>query len=171
MKRFLGIVALVFAFASCESDVKFNTPGFQAQRLATLNDTVATPTYEYWKANDFTATVNKGAIIIKGTDEETTLELYVDSYEFGVKYDLGVLEGNKARMLFLDEDGNYLPGLLYETDGDSGTGYIHFSNVDQQVPGTISGSFNVTVVNPNNPLDKITYNKGVFYQIPLVDAE
>ena len=170
MKKLIGLLALTLTFIACENDVKFNEPGFQAQRIAEQNDTVPMPTYEYWKANEFTAKVHNGNVIIIGSDDTTTLEFRTNTYEFGVKYDLGVLEANRAKVIHVDDEGK-LVGPVFETNGSLGSGYISFDPVDRQVPGTISGTFNVTLVDKNNPKVKTTYNKGVFYRIPLEEAK
>ena len=47
MKRFLSLFLVAMAFSSCQEDVKFNNPGFQA-----LKDDV------FWRANDARAYVD-----------------------------------------------------------------------------------------------------------------
>ena len=170
MKKILGMLALTLTFIACDNDVVFNDPSFGAQRLTVLNDSISSPTYEHWKATDFSAKVLDGTIVITGSDGYTTLELKTVSYEFGSKYDMGILEVDSATLTHRDEDGEVV-GPIYVTDSEGGSGYIVYSPKEKQVEGTISGDFNITFVNKNNPKDAQTYNRGIFYRIPLEQAK
>lgn len=182
MKKILGMLALTLAFIACDNDVVFNDPSFGAQRLSVLNDTVSLPTYEQWNATDFSAKVLDGSMIITGTDGYTTIELRTVSYEYGSKYDMGLLEGDRATLTYKNEDGEVI-APVYVTKGnyDIGSGYITYSPKEQQVEGTISGEFNITFVDDMlqgsvggdfiKQDNTQTYNKGRFYRVPVEQAK
>ncbi|SFJ56935.1 hypothetical protein SAMN04487893_11053 [Myroides guanonis] len=180
MKKILGMLALTLTFIACDNDVVFNDPSFGAQRLTELNDSISLPTYEYWKATDFSAKVLDGSMIITGTDGHTTIELRTVSYEYGSKYDMGVLEADRATLTYKNEDGEVI-APVYITNGEYGvgSGYITYSPKEKQVEGTISGEFNITFVHDMLEVEGAfvrrdntqTYNKGTFYRIPVEQAK
>lgn len=170
MKKILGMLALTLTFMACDNDVVFNDPSFGAQRPSVLNDTVSLPTYEQWSATDFSAKILDGSMIITGTDGYTTVELRTVSYEYGSKYDMGLLEVDRATLTHKNEDGEIV-GPVYVTDGNIGSGYIVYSPKEKQVDGTISGEFNITFFNKDDVKDTHTYNKGRFYRVPVEQAK
>lgn len=170
MKKILGMLALTLTFIACDSDVVFNDPSFGAQRLTELNDSISLPTYEHWKATDFSAKELDGAIVVTGSDGYTTIELRTVAYEYGAKYDMGLLEVDRATLTYKNDEGEIV-GSVYVTDAEVGSGYITYSPKEKQVGGTISGEFNITFVNKNNPDDTQTYNRGIFYRVPLEQAK
>ena len=181
MKKILGMLALTLTFIACDSDVVFNDPSFGAQRLTELNDSISLPTYEYWKATDFSAKeLDGGGIVITGSDGYTTIELRTVSYEYGSKYDMGLLEVDSATLTYKNDEGEViLP--IYVTNSEVGSGYITYSPKEKQVGGTISGEFNITFVIDgvmdeesfirDKSKKRQTYNKGVFYRVPLEQAK
>ncbi len=156
MKKIFFILALSLGFMACESDVKFNNPAFEAER-----------NYETaWKANDFSASVNEGALMITATDGVETLVLRSAAYNFGGKYDLGVVESYRAKLVHELEDGKE---LVFETGANKGSGYIEFAPIEDQVPGTITGKFVVALRGANDSI--VSFQKGIFYRVPMEEAK
>ncbi len=176
MKKILGMLALTLTFIACDNDVVFNDPSFGAQRLSVLNDSISLPTYEHWNATDFSAKVLNGSIIITGSDSLTTVELRTASYEYGAKYDMGILDTDRASLTYKNEEGEIVEPI-YVTGENVGSGYIVYAPKEKQVEGTITGEFHITFVN-NSVVDvesfkrdkmknSRTYSKGRFYRVPI----
>lgn len=85
MKRFLPLFIIVLAFSSCQEDVKFNNPGFQAQK-----DDV------FWRANDARAYVDgTGKLRIEALTQYEVLTLSTSSANVGT-YVLGTTNTNNS---------------------------------------------------------------------------
>ncbi len=83
MKRFLPLFLITLAFTSCQEDVQFSNPGFQA-----LKDDV------FWRANDARAYVDAtGKLTINAYTEYELLTLNTTSTSLG-KYVLGTTNSN-----------------------------------------------------------------------------
>jgi len=85
MKRFLPLFIIALAFSSCQEDVKFNNPGFQAQK-----DDV------FWRANDARAYVDgTGKLRIEALTQYEVLTLNTSSANVGT-YVLGTTNANNS---------------------------------------------------------------------------
>lgn len=85
MKRFLPLFIIAIAFSSCQEDVKFNNPGFQAQK-----DDV------FWRANDARAYVSEtGKLRIEAYTEYEVVTLNTASANAGT-YVLGTTNVNNS---------------------------------------------------------------------------
>lgn len=83
MKRFLPLFIIAIAFSSCQEDVKFNNPGFQAQK-----DDV------FWRANDARAYVSEtGKLRIEAYTQYEIVTLNTASANAGT-YVLGTTNAN-----------------------------------------------------------------------------
>ena len=85
MKRFLPLFIIAIAFSSCQEDVKFNNPGFQAQK-----DDV------FWRANDARAYVTEtGKLRIEAYTQYEIVTLNTASANAGT-YVLGTTNVNNS---------------------------------------------------------------------------
>ena len=85
MKRFLPLLLLVLAFTSCQEDVRFSNPGFQA-----LKDDV------FWRANDARAYISDtGKLTIEALTQYEVLTLNTASANVGT-YILGTTNANNT---------------------------------------------------------------------------
>jgi Family of unknown function (DUF6252) len=135
MKKLLFLVVTVFCtLLSCQDDVTFNNPAFQA----VINN-------ELWKANFKSAILDRsGAIIIKGTSQFDNLELNIASsavgtYKLGTvnqntmatffpikggapAYSTGITKGSANSVTLINNGSGYSSGFIVPTTGGSGTG-------------------------------------------------
>ena len=142
MKRILSLLIIVLVCSSCQEDVKFNTPGFQAQK-----DDV------FWRAIDARAYVSEtGTLTIEALNQNETLLLKANSVNVG-KYVLGTTNANNAATYssnFNDVELEYatiaVPGPVSNlTVATNGTGYNTATSV-ATTGGTGSGlTVNITV--------------------------
>lgn len=121
MKRFLPLFIIAIAFSSCQEDVKFNNPGFQAQK-----DDV------FWRANDARAYVSgTGKLRIEAYTEYEVVTLNTASANAGT-YVLGTTNVNNSATYtstFNDIDLEYatipVAGPVFSVAIISGgTGYV-----------------------------------------------
>lgn len=157
MKKYILIALAAISFASCEEEISSNTPAFQA-----------TNGYTSWRATDKTATVTNGNLVVAGNDEAERLELKINGYQLGQEYTFGTTANVTAIYTKTVNDTVY----TYKTSATRGSGFVKLSPVEQQIPGSISGTFLVELfpegnMLPNTP--KVHFNGGVFYQIPLTN--
>ena len=97
MKKIISIIALLTIFSSCQNEVQFNNPGFQAQK-----DGV------FWRAIDSKATLSTstGILTITGYTEHETLTLTTNSKNVGT-YVLGTTNQlNKALYEYSDSSSD-----------------------------------------------------------------
>lgn len=199
MRKILGLVAIVLGFMACESDVKFNDPGMLAEmtedvitdtvvlKQLVFNNSLRYNRYGTFKPQDFKALVANGrSIVLEAKTDSTKLVIYVPEYEFGTRYDFNKNTAIKAAYYIIDENDNEIG--VYNTETSDAAlerpGYIEFDPVEKQVPNTISGTFVINmgaavlpkdVLNEKGKLaktyvDRKTFQKGVFYRIPLKPA-
>ncbi|WCM40901.1 DUF6252 family protein [Flavobacterium sp. CBA20B-1] len=158
MKKYFLLALMAVSLVSCEEELSTNTP-----TLEVMNG------YTFWRANNLAANVNSdGDLVIVGVNESENVTLFIDNYEFGGEYTLGVSNLNVATYSKTIDDKMY----LYSTSSSTGKGYIKLNPVEKQVPGTISGTFmaemvpvDEAMVLPEMPI--VNLNKGVFFRIPL----
>jgi len=153
-KQFLFIV-LLFAFISCESDVKFNNPTFEGQK-----DNV------FWRAVD-----SKAILAANGS---LTIEAYTRNEKLTLKttnttaqnYVLGTSTSKTATYVLTDAAGT----VTFSTGIGIGNGEIVIEEYDA-VNKTVSGTFKFNAENTtNNPLfgPNLNFQYGVFYKVPVV---
>lgn len=142
MKRFLPLFYIVLAFTSCQDDVKFSNPGFQA-----LKDDV------FWRANDARAYVSEtGKLTIEALTEYEVLTLNTSSANVGT-YVLGTTNVNNRATYTSNFEDIALEYATIAVPGpvssvgivNGGTGYVSASSV-ATTGGTGSGlTVNITV--------------------------
>ncbi|HLU51505.1 MAG TPA: DUF6252 family protein, partial [Flavobacteriaceae bacterium] len=152
----------------CEEEISINTPAFEA-----------TNGYTFWRAAKVQAIVDvdKGDLVIVGADDAENITLYIENYDYGKEYTLGISNVNVATYSKMENDTVY----RYSTSSSTGNGYIKLDPVEKQKPGTITGTFfaemEVLTGSPvlfdesGNPITTMNFNKGVFFEIPLTKAE
>jgi len=155
MKKQFLYVFLLFAFISCQEDVKFNNPSFQGQK-----DNV------FWRAVDSKAILAQdGSLSIEGLTRNEKLTLKTTSTDKG-NYFLGTGILNTATYVLTDASGTttFYAGLT------TGEGQIVITEYDD-VNKTVSGTFKFNAENMgNNPLAGpiLNFQYGVFYKVPVV---
>ena len=128
---------LLFAFVSCQQDVKFNNPSFQGQK-----DNV------FWRAIDYKAILAAdGSLSIEGFTRNEKLTLNVNSTNIG-NYFLGIDNLNTATYVLTDTSGT----ITFATGFGVGQGQIVITEYDT-LNKTVSGTFKFNAENvDNNPL-------------------
>jgi hypothetical protein len=154
-KQFLYILVL-FAFVSCQDDVKFNSPSFQGQKDNVL-----------WRAIDSKVILAaNGSLSIEGYTRNETLTLITNSKNPGT-YILGINNLNTATYVL--EDSN--PKITFKTEAgiDGVDGEIVIEKYDE-LNKTVTGKFKFNAVNvTNNPLvgPFLNFQYGRFYKVPV----
>ncbi|MBF2707496.1 DUF6252 family protein [Flavobacterium soyangense] len=152
-KQFLYILVL-FAFVSCQDDVKFNSPSFQGQK-----DNV------FWRAIDSKAILAaNGSLSIEGYTRNEKLILKTTSKNAGT-YILGINNLNTATYVL--DDGTIK--ITFMTGIDKRDGEIVIEKYDD-VNKTVTGTFKFNAVNvANNPLAGpiLNFQYGHFYKVPV----
>ncbi|MDD5150906.1 MAG: DUF6252 family protein [Flavobacterium sp.] len=151
-KQFLYIIVL-FAFISCQEDVKFNNPAFEGQK-----DNV------FWRAIDAKATLVGGSLIIEGYTRNEKLTLKTTSTNPGT-YFLGTGVLNTVVYVLTDTDGT----ITFSTGFGIGEGQIVITEYDV-LNNTITGTFKFNAANVyNNPLagPNLNFQYGHFYKVPV----
>ncbi|MDV6169381.1 DUF6252 family protein [Flavobacterium sp. DG1-102-2] len=166
MKKILSLLVLLVAFASCEEDVKFNTPAVQAFRGNTDG------TSDIWKAREFSAVKSGNSVIVTAKNDVETIVLRINNpvpgETEGSIHPLGVDELNKATYA-LSVDGI---DQFYQTGTNIGDGQIQIRRtLDNNINATdgkgyISGTFYFNA--KNDAGETVNYHSGVFYKVPIV---
>ncbi|HJS00099.1 MAG TPA: DUF6252 family protein [Flavobacterium sp.] len=161
MKRYFLLFILLFSLFSCEEDVKFNNPTFQATK-----DNV------FWRAVQAIATVNSGgSLVIEAYTATEVVVLKTNSAAVGT-YSLGTSPTRSVSYVYTDpetkETINFSTGSP-SPGSNAGNGEIVITDYDA-VAKTISGTFKFNLVNTfDDPLVAPTMNfqHGVFYKLPV----
>jgi len=154
MKKLFLFIVLLFAFISCQDDVKFNNPSFQGTK-----DNV------FWRAIDSKATLaSNGSLVIEAytANEKVTLKTTSTNEK---TYFLGIDNLNAASYILTDASGS----TTFSTGFGVGDGQIVITEYDP-VAKTISGTFKFNAENTgNNPLagPVLNFQYGVFHKVPL----
>lgn len=169
MKKFVSLLIILAVFASCEEDVSFNTPAFQARKDNFM-----------WRAQDYSAVYNPldSTLVLTGYQglEEVRFHAYpviitgtgTSAFFQNATFELGNDENSGAYHSFIDNGATY----EFETGiADDPNGELVLQNNDPvQKPGTISGSFRFDAPYvgeiPGAP-ERINFQNGVFYEIPI----
>ncbi|WP_099712763.1 DUF6252 family protein [Flavobacterium sp. 9] len=153
MKKYYYLLITIFLLASCEEDVKFNTPAFQG-----LKGNV------FWRAQNYSAQAKaSGGIVIEGGLGVDAVSLKLPS-STPKTYILGV--DNITTASYLNRLSSMAP--QFTTGTNKGSGQIVITEFNNQT-NTVSGTFRFTAVNANtedleNPT--VTFTEGVFYKVP-----
>jgi hypothetical protein len=154
MKKLFLFIVLLFAFISCQDDVKFNNPSFQGTK-----DNV------FWRAIDSKATVaSNGSLVIEAYTSKEKVTLKTTSTNPG-SYFLGTYDLNSASYVLTDANGS----TTFSTGIGIGDGQIVITEYDPAAK-TISGTFKFNAENTgSNPLAGavLNFQYGVFYKVPL----
>lgn len=135
MKRFLPLFIIALAFSSCQEDVKFNNPGFQAQK-----DDV------FWRANEArayvdgtgklriealtqyevltlsTSSANVGTYVL-GTTNTTNSATYTSTFnDVELEYGTVAVPGPVSSINLIAGGSGYSSGTSVATTGGSGSG-------------------------------------------------
>ena len=168
MKRIFSLLIVLAFFASCETDVTSNTPAFQARKDNFM-----------WRAQDYTAVYNPmdNSLVLSAYKGFEVLTITVGPVNVG---------GSETGVFFedatftLDEDATAFATYSYVDNGmtfeystlgqESTTGEIVLENTANQKMGTISGRWRFDapyVGDLTNAPERINFQNGVFYEIPL----
>jgi hypothetical protein len=154
MRRFLLVIALLFALVSCEDQVKFSNPSIQG-----LKDNVI------WRATLIVAVqYPDGSLIMDAYRKNEILTFKMNSAK-PQEYSLGVDLLNKATFV----QKRYDEKTSFSTGINSGDGQIEITEYDA-VNSTITGTFKFNAKNESNdPLagPNVNFQQGVFYKVPL----
>lgn len=149
MKRFLSLIFITVLFASCQEDLKSNTPGFQG-----LKDDV------FWRANDARAYLSSdGKLSIEALTAYEQVTLSTTSPDEGI-YIFGTVNTDNAATYTSSFNGIDLEYATLTVPGpvssvaiaDSGTGYTSTPNSGAAVATTGGTGSGLTV--------KVTANAG-----------
>lgn len=168
MRKIVALLMVVSVLASCQEDVSFNTPAFQARKDNFL-----------WRASDYSAVYNvaTSTLVLTGYAgfEKVTMTAhpilisgngstaFFQDATFDLKNNLDAV----ATYSFVNNGQNY----NYSTTViDKANGELVFKNGAVQKPGTITGTFRFDApyigTIPNAP-ERINFQSGEFYQIPI----
>ena len=153
MKKQILYIFLLFAFISCQDDVKFNYPSFQGQK-----DNV------FWRAVDSKAILTNGSLSIEAFTRNEKVTLKTNSKNPGT-YILGINNLNTATYVLEDAS----PKIIFMTGIGIGDGEIVIEKYDE-VNKTVTGTFKFNAVNvANNPLagPLLNFQYGKFYKVPV----
>ena len=154
MKKQLLYILLLFAFISCQDDVKFNSPSFEGQK-----DNV------FWRAVDSKAILAaNGSLSIEGYTRNEKLTLKTTS-TIPQTYILGTSTSKTATYVLTDANGT----ITFSTGTGIGDGEIVIEEYDA-VNKTVTGTFKFNAENIyNNPLAGpiLNFQYGKFYKVPV----
>lgn len=168
MKKIVALLMIVSVLASCEEDVSFNTPAFQARKDNFM-----------WRAQDYTA-------VYSATDSTLVLSAYQGFEKLTMTAYPVIIVGNGTSAFFEDITFDLANNLnvnatysyinngqtyLYSTEvEDQANGELVLKNGAIQKPGTISGTFRFDapyIGDILNAPERINFQDGTFYQIPI----
>ncbi len=154
MKKLFLIIIVLFAFISCQEDVRFNNPSLQG-----MKDNV------FWRAVESKATLApNGSLLIEAYTRNETLTFKLASTA-KKNYFLGIDNVNTVNYVLSDPSGL----ITFSTGFGVGDGQIVITEYDA-VNNTVSGTFKFNVENTyNNPLAGavVNFQQGVFYKVPV----
>lgn len=168
MKKIIALLMIVSVLISCEEDVSFNTPAFQARKDNFL-----------WRATDYSAVYNpvSKTLILTGFQgfEKVTMTacpvLITGEGTAAFFQDATFDLANNSDAVALYSNVNNGQDYFYSTAvADQANGELMLTNGSIQKPGTISGSFRFDapyVGEIANAPERINFQEGVFYQIPI----
>ena len=168
MKKIVALLMIVSVLASCEEDVSFNTPAFQARKDNFM-----------WRAQDYTAVYSAvdSTLVLSAFQgfEKVTMTAYpviivgtgTSAFFQDITFDLA----NNPNAIATYSDVSNGQTYLYSTDvEDEANGELAIKNGAIQKPGTISGTFRFDapyIGDILNARERINFQEGVFYEIPI----
>jgi hypothetical protein len=168
MKKIFVLLMIVSVLASCEEELSFNTPAFQARKDNFM-----------WRADDYTAVyrMSDSTLVLTGFKgfEKLTMTAYPvlitgtgnTSFFQDATFDFSNNPFALAEYSYVN-NGQV---LMYATDvEDQANGELVIQNAAIQKPGTISGTFRFDAPYTGEvptELDRINFQEGVFYEIPI----
>lgn len=171
MKRIFTLFIVLMLLASCQTDVSSNTPSFQARKDNFI-----------WRAQDYTA-------VYDPLDETLILTAFKGFEVVTMTVSPVNITGSETGVFFedatfvLDEDAANFATYSYVDNGmtfefstlgqETTTGEIVLENTVNQKPGTISGRWRFDAPYTGeitNAPERINFQNGVFYEIPLTVA-
>lgn len=157
MKKLFLIIVLLFAFISCQDEVKFNNPSFQGSK-----DNI------FWRAVDYKAIIApSGSLQIEAYTRDETVTLKTTSTNPGT-YFLGIDNLNTATYVLTEASGS----TTFSTGFGVGDGQIVIKEYDP-IAKTITGTFKFNAENTStNPsaIPVLNFQYGVFYKVPISSA-
>lgn len=154
MKKLHLYTILLFAFISCQDEVKFNSPSFQGQK-----DNV------FWRAVDSKAILaTNGSLSIEGYTRNEKLLLKTTSTT-PQTYPLGTSTSKMATYILTSDNGT----ITFSTGNGIGDGEIVIEEYDA-INKTVTGTFKFNAENVNNnPLGGpvLNFQYGHFYKVPV----
>ena len=168
MKKIVALLMIVSVLASCQEDISFNTPAFQARKDNFM-----------WRASDYSAVYNVASSTFVLTAYAGFDKVTMTAYPV-------LISGNGTAVFFQDATFDFKNNLdavatySFVNNGqtynyattvvDKANGELVLKNGAVQKPGTISGSFRFDApyigTIPNAP-SRINFQEGVFYEIPI----
>lgn len=206
MRKILAIFLLVMGFVSCENETKTSDPGIFA--MANNEEFTTGVKFEDWRPDYFRASVNSDNILSLIAD--------TDSTRFVLRVPYTVFSNDADKVLYLGDVGKLGPvdgveGLAgyaqyqimdgidkkvlgrYATHNSNKVindpGYVIFDKEEDQIPGTISGTFYANLqkeimneedekrLTPKQVLrvkklrNSKSFQDGVFFRIPVEPAK
>ncbi|MEL1242430.1 DUF6252 family protein [Flavobacterium flavipallidum] len=156
MKRYFLFLIVFFALFSCQEDVKFNTPAFQA-----MKDNV------FWRAVQARATLYSGGnLVIEAYTATEVVTLNTGGIATGI-YVIANTPSNTANYVY--KDPLTKESVTFSSGFNVGDGEIEITEYDV-VNKTVSGTFKCNLVNIlDNPLfgPTLNFQYGVFYKVPV----
>lgn len=158
MKKYIIPILLMVFLAGCSDDIVKDEPSIRGQ----------TNTDGYFLTTDVAAHQNSDSTLtIYGEKGSKTITINLSSMSVGVDYVFGLDSINSAT--FKTGQGVYSTGTV-------GDGKV---TIDKIGENTISGTFNFnapitqgdSIVEGDSIVDSFNFNKGSFFDIPLVDEE
>ena len=168
MKKIIALLMIVSVLASCEEDVSFNTPAFQARKDNFM-----------WRASDYSAVYDavESTLVLtayKGFDKVTMTVSPViitgdgtTAFFQDATFDLSDNVDAIATYSFVNngQTYNYTTNVV-----DISNGELVLKNGAVQKPGTVSGTFRFDapyIGDITNAPERINFQDGVFYEIPI----
>lgn len=170
MKKALYLLLIILVFTSCEEDVSFNNPAFQARK-----DNAT------WRAQDYNAHY---------TEATNTLTIKVFRGFEKITFNITpVLATNNGSNLVLT-DGSFMLNeessttatyssvingetYSYSTSVENNfNGLIELRNSSNQKSGTVSGTFRFDALiedDIDGPIKRVSFQDGIFYEIPFTN--
>ncbi|CAM4035916.1 DUF6252 domain-containing protein [Flavobacterium antarcticum] len=171
MKKIVALLMIVSVLASCEEDVSFNSPAFQARKDNFM-----------WRASDYNAVyrASDSTLVLSGFQgfEKVIMTAYpvlisgdgTAAFFQDTTFDLS----NNPNAIATYSSVNNGQTLLYSTDvEDQANGKLTLANDPIQKPGTISGTFRFDapyIGEIPNVAERVNFQNGEFHEIPIFFA-
>lgn len=168
MKKIVALLMILSVLVSCEEDVSFNTPAFQARKDNFM-----------WRASEYSAVYDVANTKLVLTAYSGFEKITMTAYPVLISGDGNTaffqdatfdLKNNPAAIATYSFVNNGQTFNYATTVKDKANGELVLENGTIQKPGTISGKFRFDAPYigdiPNAP-ERINFQEGVFYEIPI----